>query len=105
MSWFHIAICTSELIAILLIFKLWKSKEHLFFKILFSVIALVPFLGPFFVLWGSNFPQPQHPALQDRKRYSTDVFDRWRHVFSEKNPHTRFRMWQAMLEKKDENNS
>ena len=103
MSWFQFAICISELISILLIFKLWKSDDFLFFKIFFSVIALVPFLGPFFVLWGSNFPKPQHPAFQDRQRYSTDLFDRWRHIISENNPQTRFRMWQAMLEKKDEN--
>lgn len=103
MSWFQIAICASELVAIFLIFKLWKSDDLLFFKILFTVIALVPLLGPFFVLWGSNFPKPQHPAFQDRQRFSTDVYDRRRHVFSEKNPHTKFRMWQTMLEKKDEN--
>ena len=102
MPWFEICVGVSELIAMLLIFKLWKSKEFFFFKICFSVIALVPFLGPIFVLWGTNFPPPQHPAFQDRKRYSTDVLDRWRHVFSEKNQSTRFRMWKALLEKKDE---
>jgi len=103
MPWLPIGICISELLAIYLIFKLWKSNDLLFFKICFSAIALVPFLGPFFVLWGANFPPPQHPAFQDRLRYSTDVFDRWRHVFAEKNPHTRFRMWQSMFEKNDEN--
>jgi len=103
MSWFQISICSSELAAIFLIFKLWKSNEFLIFKICFSIIAIVPFLGPFFVLWGSNFPKPQHLAFQDRQRFGADVFDRWRHVLSEKNKLTKFRMWQATLEKKHKN--
>lgn len=101
MSWLLIGICVSELLAIYLIFKLWKSSDLIFLKFCFSAIALIPFLGPFFVLWGANFPAVQHPAFQDREKYRGDVFDRWRSILSEKNPHTRFRIWQQMLEKKD----
>jgi hypothetical protein len=101
MPWLEIWIGISEVIAILLIYKVWKSGDYLFFKICFSVIALVPFLGPIFVLWATNFPPPQHSAFQDRARYRPDVFDRWRHIFAEKNPHARFRMWKAMFERKD----
>jgi len=103
MSWFEICIGISELVAIYLIYRLWKSDDFLFFKISFSIISVIPFLGPFFVLWAGNFPARQHSAFQDRRRYSTDVFDKWRDVLSEKNPHTKLRMWQAMFEKKDEN--
>ena len=105
MPWFEICIGISELIAIFLIYKLWKSNDLLFFKICFSIVSLIPFLGPFFVLWAANFPAPQHPAFQDRQRYSTDVFDRWRHVLAEKNSHTRFHMWRSIIEKKDESQS
>jgi hypothetical protein len=88
---------------LLLIFKVWKSNDILFFKICLTAIAPIPFLGPFFVLWIANFPSRQHPAFQDRRRFSSDVFDRWRNVLSEKNPHAKLRMWQAMFEKKEEN--
>lgn len=101
MPWFEICVGISELIAAYLIWKLWKSDDYLFFKISFTAIALVPFLGPFIVLWSSNIPPRQHPAFQDRERYRTDVLDRWRHVFDEKNPHTKFRMWQSMVDKND----
>lgn len=105
MPWFDICIGISELIAVSLIYKIWKSDDLLIFKICFSVIAIVPFLGPIFVLWVTNFPPSQHSAFQDRDRYRTDVFDRWRHVFDEKNPHARFRKWQTMFEKKDQKKS
>jgi len=84
MPWFEICIGMSEFIALLLIYKLWKSNDLLFFKICYSVMVLVPFLGPFFVMWAANFPPRQHPVFQDRERYSTDVFDRWRNVLAEK---------------------
>lgn len=103
MPWFEICIAVSELIAILLIYKLWKSNDLVFFKVCFSIISLIPFLGPFFVMWAANFPSRQHPALQDRERYRADVFDRWRDILTEKNPLSRFRMWQFIMEKKDEN--
>ena len=103
MPWFEICIGISELIALLLIYKLWKSDDLLFFKVCYSIMALVPFLGPFFVLWAANFPPRQHPAFQDRERYSTDVFDRWRNVLAEKNPRARRRMIKSIFEKYDGN--
>lgn len=103
MPWFEISIGTSEAIAIWLIWKLWKSNDFLIFKIGFSVIALIPFLGPFMVWWSVNIPSRQHPVFQDRVRFSTDVLDRWRHVIDEKNPNMRLRMWRQMVKSKDDN--
>jgi len=93
----QIAIAISELVALLLIWRLWKSDEHPFFKIALSLLALLPFFGPLLVLWLSNFPSPLPPALRDQYRNSTDVLDRWRTVFDEKNPHAKFRKWKETL--------
>ena len=101
MPWFEISIAVSELVALYLIWRVWKSNDYLIFKISYSALAIVPFIGPFIVLWSANFPSRQHPAFQDRERYRTDVFDRWRHVLDERNPHAKFRMWQQVGEKNE----
>lgn len=105
MPWFEISIAVSELVAVYLIWRVWKSDDYLFFKITYSALAIIPFIGPFIVLWSANLPSRQHPAFQDRERYRTDVLDRWRHVLDEKNPHTRFRMWQQMGDKNETDNA
>lgn len=92
MSWLEISIAVSEVIALYLIFRVWKSEDYVIFKVLYSIIAVIPFLGPFMVLWSVNIPSRQHPLLQDRERYRTDVFDRWRHLLDERNPQARFRL-------------
>jgi hypothetical protein len=97
MSWLQIFVLLSELLASILIVKLWRSDELLFFKIAYSLIVLIPFLGPFIVLWSANMPPSMHPALRDKDRYRTDVLDRWRDVLAEKNPHTRYHMWRDKM--------
>ena len=99
----HIAIAVSELVALVLIWRLLKSDEHPFFKFALSLLALIPFLGPILALWLGNFPSAQPPALRDQYRYSTDVLDRWRSVFNEKNPHTKFRKWQETISSTEDN--
>ncbi len=94
-----IIIAISKLAAAYLIWHLWKSAEILFFKICYSIIALIPFFGPFFVVWIANMPPRQPAVFQDQHRRQTDVFDRWRHVLEEKNPKEKFRLWQAMIGK------
>lgn len=94
-----VAILVSEIVAIWLIWRLWRSDDYLFFKIALSVLALIPIAGPLFVLWVGNFPPIQPYALQDRARKSTDVYDRWRGVFEEKNPVRRFREWREVMER------
>lgn len=100
----QIAIAISELVAVVLIWRLLKSDDHPFFKVALSLLALIPILGPVLVLWLSNFPSSQPTALRDQYRYSTDVLDRWRSVFSEKNPHTKFRKWKETISSKDNHN-
>jgi hypothetical protein len=97
MTWLQIFVLLSELFAIYLMVRLWKSEELLFFKVAYSVIVLIPFLGPFIVLWSANMPPVMHPELRDRERYRTDVSDRWRDVLVEKNPRLRYRMWRDKM--------
>jgi hypothetical protein len=96
-----ISVAVSELVAAYLVWKVWKSDDYMFFKIIYSVLAFFPFVGPFIVFWSANFPSRQDAVFQDRERYRTDVLDRWRHVFDERNPHARFRPWQELREKRD----
>lgn len=105
MSGLGIAIFLSELLACYLVWRLWHSEELLLFKACYSVVVFIPFLGPFFVIWSANIPSVQPLEFQDRSKYTSDVFDRWRRVIDEKNPHSKFRMWQRITkgDKNDEN--
>lgn len=98
MGWL-IVVLISELMATWLIWRLWRSGDHLFFKISLSALALVPVVGPLLVLWIGNFPPAQPRALQDQMPKTTDVYDRWRHVFEETNPVRRFRKWRDVMER------
>jgi len=97
-----VAVLISEMVALWLIWKLWRSGDHLFFKISLSCIALLPVLGPLLVVWMSDFPPRVPYQFRDNHRYSADVSDRWRDVFAEKNPVRRFRKWRAIAESDSE---
>ena len=92
-------VLASELFALWLIWRLWRSADHVFFKVALSVLAVIPVLGPVLVLWIGNVPSVKAPILRDRLRYRTDFYDRWRHVLEEKNPITRFRYWRELTTK------
>ena len=100
--WTVLLICLTEMLSLIFIWKLWRSGEWLFFKVILTIIALIPICGPLFGYWCANFPPRLPPALQDRRRYSADVYDRWRSVLEQKNPQKRSRMAKAILNKKDE---
>lgn len=91
------SLATSALASLYLVWRLWRSNDHLFFKIALTAIAFIPFLGPLLVFWISNFTKSQAAVFQDKYRFSTDVFDRWRHVIEEKNPHSRFQKWRELI--------
>lgn len=92
-----VVVVVSEIVAAWLIWKLWRSGEHIFLKIGLSLLATIPVLGPFLILWISNFPEAQPLVMQDRYRNSTDVMDRWRHIWSEKDPIKREKLWREMM--------
>ena len=90
-----IVVVLSELLSIWLIWRLWRSRDHLFFKISLSALAMIPVVGPLLLMWLRNFPEKVPGIFQDRDRYTADVSERWRHVHSEPNPKRRLRKWIA----------
>ena len=94
-----VVVLASELVALWLIWKVWRSDDYIFFKVSLSILALIPVVGPVLVLWIGNSPPIQPYALQDKLRNRTDVYDRWRPVFEEKNPVRRFRKWREVMER------
>jgi hypothetical protein len=93
-----LVVVVSELVALVVIYRLWRSDDALLFKIVLSVLALIPVFGPVLVLWIGNWPDRQHPALQDREKNRADVHERWREVFAARSPVRRFRQWQAVMD-------
>ena len=75
-----ILVVLSELLAVWLIWRLWRSTDHLFFEISLSVLAIIPMIGPLLLIWLRDVPEKVPSIFQDRHRYSADVSERWRHV-------------------------
>jgi len=92
-----IALAFSEAMSVWLLWRLWRSDDHLFFKISLSVLALLPVLGPLLVLWIGNFPDTKPRVLRDRLPRQADFYARWQHVLEEKNPVRRFRAWRELM--------
>jgi hypothetical protein len=94
-----VVVALSEVVAAYLIWRLWRSEEHVFLKLGLSVLSLVPIFGPLLVMWIGNFPDKMPRVLQDRSRYTSDVQDRWRHVHDEPDPNQKLRKWRAQMER------
>jgi hypothetical protein len=95
-------IVASELVAAFIIWRVWRSANHVAHKIAISLLSVVPVFGPFFAWWLQHDPGPAHHTFRDRQRYRTDVHDRWRHVFDETNPVARFRKWRNLMSSRSE---
>lgn len=104
-SWGHFVVFLSEVVAAFLIFRLWRSNEHISLKILLSFIALIPVFGLIFVLWSINVPNPTNAALRDTSTYRADVYDRWSYIFNEKNPIKRYKAWRELTQKNESESS
>lgn len=98
-SIFTLVVLLSELISLLLLFKYWRSEDFIIFKIVLTVISLIPIFGPLALLWLGNWPDSQPKAFRDESRYRSDVWDRWRHVFEEKDSMFRRRKIKGVLKK------
>ncbi len=48
----------SEVVALYLIWRMWKSDDYLGMKIALSVLAIIPVVGTRGVLWITGFPHP-----------------------------------------------
>ena len=78
----------SEMIALLLIIRVWRTGLGSLEKSALSLLALVPIVGPFFAWWLCHDPGPAHPALQAKGPRGT-MTDRWRLVTEEPDPQRR----------------
>ncbi|MGS5089348.1 hypothetical protein ACVC7V_22945 [Hydrogenophaga sp. A37] len=91
----------SGCVSVFLIWRLWRSEEHLFFKVSLSVLGLLPVLGPLMMLWIGHFPSRVPAVFRDNGKYSSDVYEKWRHVHEEKDPVRRQEKWQTMVDQSD----
>lgn len=77
MTHLQLAVAVSELLAIYLIWRSWRSADHIILKVATTVVALIPFIGPLVAYWVSDFPEPHHPRHRDVRPKSADVYHRW----------------------------
>ena len=90
-------VAVSEVVALWIIWRLWQSADHPFFKVALTIVALIPILGPIIALWIGNFPNSAPRILRDQIRYRTDFYDRWRGALNARDPETRFQRWRTLL--------
>lgn len=86
----------SELVAFMLIRRLWRSDDNLVLKILLTVVALVPVLGPLLALWIVSFPDEAPASIQNQGPRG-NYYREWSRVIGERNPIRRFRLWRAQV--------
>ncbi len=56
----------SGLVSLVLLPRIWRNEKYLVFKVLISVITLIPFVGPLLYLFVSDSTPPQDLKLQNR---------------------------------------
>ncbi|BFM13546.1 hypothetical protein R50072_36990 [Simiduia litorea] len=66
MTKLHLFILASEVISICLLLRLWSKPDYLVFKILISVVTVVPFVGPVLYFFATDKTMPQSTELQNR---------------------------------------
>jgi len=91
----------SELLAAFLIWRIWKSNDYLVMKFALSILALIPVVGTLGTLWIIGFPPAQPAALRDEFKYSSDVFNRWRHIVKVKDKRKRLRLAKSLIEQEE----
>lgn len=83
-----IVILGYELLALRLIIQIWRSEELLGFKIGYSLVAIIPFIGMPAVYWIANIPSPQAMRFRDERIYEADVTQRNLYELDRKNVRT-----------------
>jgi len=91
----------SELVAFMLIVRIWRSGETMALKILLSLVALIPVLGPLLALWIVAFPNEAPEAIQNRGPRGNYYRD-WSSVIGARSPIRRFRLWRAQAANDDD---
>ena len=69
-----LVVVISELVALYLIWRIWKSDDYLGMKIALSVLAIIPVVGTLGVLWIISFPRRAPPHLIKRGGLTDTTF-------------------------------
>jgi hypothetical protein len=96
-----VAIAVSESVGLWLAWRIMRSSDPLWVRVLNALVAFIPFIGPVAAYWGANFPEPHHPAHRDNARYSADVFHRWIGVLSMTDQEKRRKRWKEVMEESE----
>jgi hypothetical protein len=97
--WWVVAV--SELVALAVIVRIWRSREFLILKVSLSAIALIPVLGPLLALSIGAFPNEAPESVQDRGSRG-DYYRNWSSVVGAQSPIRRFRQWRAQMSADEE---
>ncbi len=57
----------SELVSVILFFGLFRKKLNIFFKVLFGLVLLIPFLGPVMYLFALSDPVEPYSAVENSR--------------------------------------
>jgi hypothetical protein len=79
-----VVVLVSWLVGAWLVVRVWKTADPPFFKIILTLLAAVPVIGPVAVYWISNFPSRLHPDVQAKYPKTVNVYGRWRTEEDEK---------------------
>jgi hypothetical protein len=69
-------VIVSELVSTYLLYRIWRAQDHLVFKVLLSIVVLIPFVGPVFYLIGSD----NTPRSRDNLNAGGRLFGRGRYT-------------------------
>lgn len=70
-------IAISEIISVLLIFGLWRSKEYLILKIIITMLTAIPFVGPVLYMFITDKTPVEKKEIQNRGQYGWGGYARW----------------------------
>lgn len=95
-AWVMMSVGVSELCALYLIVRIYQSDEIPLFKIIFCGVALIPFFGPFLVLWINHYPVVDKAGPYRRSGRAMDDLALAREVLKEPDPLVKFQKWRQM---------
>jgi hypothetical protein len=79
-----LVVLISWLVGAWLVVRVWKTADPPFLKIILTLLAAVPVVGPVAVYWISNFPSRLHPDVQAKYPKTVNIYGRWRTEEDEK---------------------
>lgn len=98
--WWWLGLLVYELFALRLIIRIWRCEELLWFKIGYSLIAVIPLIGIAAVYWVANIPSPQAMKHRDIQRWEADVFHRWCGELEKRNVRTPSDFYKKVIKRK-----